>query len=128
MDGPVTGVALPATYRHIDITWVDLNSKANTANTFGRNQSAAGSEKTVEDNVATSRAVEKGVGHKCDRLDGRVQGKKIALVTLLRKSTDARVFPDVGSVASKSSQHHIVAMWSIVVLEHEDQLMAGAIE
>src|ERR1039458_5793991 len=57
-----------------------------------------------------------------------MQGQQVAFVALFGESIYAGIFPDVGPVASESTQLHVVAMLPFAVPEHENQLVLAAIE
>jgi hypothetical protein len=127
MDGLITGMSLPSADRYVNEPWIDLDSKADTANTFCGDQSAAGTEKAIKDNVAASGAIEKGVSYKCNRLDGRMEGKEVALVALFGESVYARVFPNVAPVSAILSKLDVIAVSTLTVSEYKDQFVPGAI-
>ena len=52
MDRGAPGEALPASHHHIDITGVELDTVADAAGHFGRDQARAGAEKRVIDRLA----------------------------------------------------------------------------
>jgi hypothetical protein len=118
--GLVAGMSFPPADCYVDVVWVDLDPKTNTADPLSGNQGAPGTEKTVEDNIAPGRAIQNGIGHERDGFDGGMQGEQVTLVTLLGQSAHTGIFPDVGSIASEPPQHHVVAMWTFAVLEDED--------
>ena len=62
---------LRAPDRDVDIKWINLDPKADAADSFGGNQCRAGTEESIEYNFAAGRAVEDGIGYQGYRLDGR---------------------------------------------------------
>jgi hypothetical protein len=58
MNCVVARVSLPSPDCYIHIAWLDLDSKTNTTNPFGCDQSASGAQESIEDNVAARGKVE----------------------------------------------------------------------
>src|SRR5271163_2039428 len=80
MSGASTGKRLPTADNGVDITWVEFQTVAAPSGAFRRNQRLPAAEESVKDKVAPRRAIHDGVGHECDRFDGRVQGQEIAFL------------------------------------------------
>src|SRR5665213_1386272 len=97
----ITRMSLPTTDRHIDVKWIDLDAQADTTDSFGRNQCAAGTDESIEDNLATSGTVEDGIGHQRDRFDGRVQGQETPFIALRGERIGAGVLPDIRAVTTE---------------------------
>src|ERR1700730_10445683 len=70
MDRGAPGEALPAPHHHIDITGVELDTVADAAGHFGRDQARAGAEKRVIDRLAGPAVVGDRAAHAFDRLLG----------------------------------------------------------
>src|SRR5947209_28717 len=74
----IAGECLPTTHDGVDIDRVDLQAEATPTGALRRDDGRATAEKRIEYNFAPARAVEHGVCHHGDRLDGRVQLREVA--------------------------------------------------
>jgi hypothetical protein len=110
VSGASAGKGLPTADDGVDISWVEFQPVAAPSGAFRRNQGRPAAEKSVEDEVAPRRAIHDGVGHECDRLDGRVQGQEVAFLTRFAEGSRARIFPNVGAVPAESPELNIVAV------------------
>src|SRR5712672_2340115 len=79
MDRGAPGEALPASHHHIDITGVELDTVADAAGHFGRDQARAGAEKRVIDRLAGPAVVGDRAAHAFDRLLGAMPPVLLAL-------------------------------------------------
>ena len=62
----------------------------------------------IEHHVATRRAVEQRIGDERDRLYRRVRGERLHAVAAER--VDARIGPDIGAIATETTQFDIVSV------------------
>ena len=73
------GEALPASHDDVDISGVELDTVADAAGHFGRNQARARTEKRVIDRLAGPAVVDDRAAHTLDRLLGAVLPALLAL-------------------------------------------------
>src|ERR1700677_1532555 len=128
MDRALAGHALPAADRDVDIKRVDLDAATDAAGALRRHQGRPAAQKRIEHDVAADRVIEKRVGDQPDRLNGRMELVEAPLLARLGEGRRARVFPDVGPVATMLSQFDVVAMRGARNPEHADELVARAIK
>ena len=75
MDCAVAGMPLPPTNGNIHVLWFDFHSETDAANPFGSNERAARAKKSIENNFAARRAVQKSVSDECYGFYCRMQSK-----------------------------------------------------
>src|SRR6267143_1174312 len=88
------GEDLPASHDDIDIGGVELETAADAAGHFGRDQARARAEKRVIDRLAGPAVVDDRAAHALDRLLGAVPPALLALSVAVR--IHAGDFPDRG--------------------------------
>ena len=81
----LTRMSLPPLDRDIDVLRVELDSIADPADTFSREQRAAGPKEAVEHDVAAGRTIQDRVGDKRNRLYRRVQSQEVVSPSCLRE-------------------------------------------
>src|SRR5271166_5114508 len=128
MDHGFPGHAPPSADCDVDIEGIDLDPAADAARSFGRHQGRSAAQEGIENDIASRRAVEKGVGDQRNRLDRRVQLVEPSLLVRLGKGRRAGIVPDVGAVAAVLAELDVVAMGSPRDFEHVYELMARTIK
>src|SRR5438874_632909 len=100
VDGAVSGEALPAADRGVDIQRIELHAAADPADALGGQQRRAAAEEGIEHEIAARRAIEEGVGNQRDRFHGRVQGGEVPFFPPAPEIIEARIVPDVTAIAA----------------------------
>src|SRR5712675_2561189 len=98
VDGAVSGEALPAADRGIDIQRIELHAAADPADALGGQQRRAAAEEGIEHEIAARRAIEDGVRDQRDRFHGRVQGSEVPFLSSSPEIVEAWVVPDIASI------------------------------
>ncbi len=111
---------------HIAIAWIELDRVTPPADLLGGNERGAAAGEDNEHDAAALGSIENRIGDECDRLDRRVQGE--VRVAVLAEAVDARVGPDIGPVPPVAIQLDVVDVWRAAGLDHENQLVLGAVE
>src|SRR5262249_3541850 len=118
-------VGLPAPYRDVHIDGVDLERARLAAGAFSCDQDGAAAAKRVQHQTSPAGAILERVDHKHDRLDRRMHSE---LVEPPRTdAADARIDPDVGSMAPMLPKRKIVDVLGSPALPDENELMLRAI-
>ncbi len=126
MNGVAAGMGLPAADRGIHVLGVDLHGVGTPAAALGRDQRRAAAGEAIQHDATALRAVEDRVRHQGDRLD---RGMHLEFVEPPRlQAVHPGVVPDIGPVAAVLTELEIVDMRRRADLEHEHQLVLGAIE
>src|SRR5262249_31632003 len=105
------GESLPAADGNIDKTRLDLDRASVAAPRSGRHDSGARPTKSIEYDIATTRAVLDGIGNESDRLRGRVRRELIHAAGA--KRVHPGVVPDIRAGTPVSAQLDIVEMRSL---------------
>src|SRR5579862_662566 len=128
MNGGLSGVVLPAPDCDIDIQGIDFDAAADASDTLGGQQSCAGPEEGIENNLSARRAIENCVRNHSHRFYGWVQREEVSLAALLGLRLNAGIVPDIGSVPSELSQLDIVPVWSFPLAKYQNQFVLRAIK
>src|SRR6266571_281035 len=100
---------LPPLDGDIDVSRLVFDAKTSTPDFVGRQNGRARTGKLIEDYVATRRTIEKRIGDECDGLYRRMGGER--LLATPAECVDARVGPDVGTIAAETTQLNVVSVW-----------------
>src|SRR5947209_18700989 len=125
----LTRMSLPPLDRDIDVLRVELDSIADPADTFSREQRAAGPKEAVEHDVAAGRTIQNRICDQSNRLYRGVQSQEVVFTVLFAvRGVDAGLFPHVRAVPSEPAELNVIPVLRRAVAEHEHQLVAGPVE
>ena len=123
VDGAAAGELLPTPDRRIDVKRIELHRATTPTDAIGSNQRRAAAKERVEDKIAAGRAIEDRIGDQGDRLYRRMQGGEVSLLPSASEVIEARVLPDISTVATMATQLDIVPVRCPAILEDEDQFV-----
>src|SRR5947208_15308888 len=128
VDGAVSGEALPAADRGVDIQRIEVPAATDPAEALSSQQCRTAAEKGIEDKIAARRTIEDRIRDQRDRFYGRVKGGEASLFALSPEVVEAWVVPDIASIPAMPAELDIVPVRRAAVLEHEDQLVLAPVQ
>src|SRR5579864_2262705 len=122
----LAGVMLPTLHRDVDVMRIDFQRPSLAADALRRDQYGAAAGEGIKHKAIAPRAVLDRVGHKGDRLDGRVHRELFDPARL--EAVHPRIVPDVRPMPAVLAKLESVDVGRAAALPNEHQFMLGAVK